>query len=113
MLTFSASTQILTVSTSSGAKVGTYSLLLKGVLDTGISTSLTFSVIIMSHCYGQTLTASTIGASYYVLSASSLAKAFTAFTASSGVCSSITYTLSNSDSSAYDTSVFTFTSSTN
>lgn len=79
-------------------------------LDT-ITAFTTFSVVINSKCYGQTLTASSITASSYLVAAAALTKSLTSFTVSSGACTAVAYTLTTSAGAAIDSTVFTFSTS--
>jgi hypothetical protein len=116
IFTFSSSAMTLVTSTSSTAKIATYSFLLTGTYtgDT-ISTTTTFSVIIHSKCYGQSLSANTISGISYNLAASSLSSSLGAFTINGGsTCTGITYALTLSDGvTAIDSSVFTYTAASN
>lgn len=108
VFTFSSSALTLSIYTTSTAKIGTYTFTLTGTLDSAISTNSTFSVIIQSQCYPQTITASTISTSNYNLAATTLTDTITPFTISTGTCTSATYTLLTSGGATIDTSVFTF-----
>jgi hypothetical protein len=112
IFTFNAATPSISVSTIDTTKIGTYTFTLTGTLDSATSTTSTITVNVVSHCYGQTVSASTIAGQSYNVGGTSITLPITGFTPSSGgTCSAITYSLTNSDASSYDSTVFTFTSS--
>jgi hypothetical protein len=82
-----------------------------GTLDTVLYATSSFYVIVASACNGQTITASTNTDSAYSVNNAALVKSLTAFTISSGTCTTITYTLTTDTGAAIDSSVFTFSTS--
>jgi hypothetical protein len=108
VFTFSSSPLQYTISTSTASKVGTYTLKLTGSLDSAISTSTTFVVTLTSHCYGQTVSASSISNGTYYIAGTTLVQSLTAFTVSSGTCTGVTYTLKYTNGTSIDTSLFIF-----
>jgi hypothetical protein len=114
VFTFSSCDQsalTLTIYTTDTTKEGVYNFILYGSLDDQTSTSVAFAITIVSHCYLQTLTAVTTSAGSYNLGDTALTKSLSAFTISTGHCTVATYTLTYSDGSAIDTTIFTYSAS--
>jgi hypothetical protein len=114
VFTFATSPSLkVTISTSDSNKIGTYTFLLYGSIDGRTSATTTFTITINTKCYGQSVSSSSISdGSYDVASSSTIVETFSPFSITgTGACTSITYTLTKSDGTAFDTSVFTFSPS--
>lgn len=107
-LTMTSSTRTISWASATSANVGTYNLKVNGTLQNGQSISATFTLVLTNNCNVATVTASTLTAQSYIISATALSYTFTAFTPSTTGCG-ITYTLDLSSGAAYDSSFITFT----
>jgi hypothetical protein len=68
-------------------------------------------VYIHSECYEQTLTAETTSDGSYNVATTALVQDLTAFDLSTGVCTTVTYTITDGSGNAIDSSIFTFDAS--